>query len=100
MQVACSGLIVGQYTPPRSLGAMYMCATLCKNIHHSVRSMLLAIDRRLTAFNIEARISHAGNMQAALGANVNHTVFGMLFAIICRLAALKIETRVLGAGVM
>lgn len=70
-----------------------MRATTAEDIGHTVLSMLLAVDCRNAAGNIEARTLSAGVKRATPAQDVHHPVLSMTFAVHRRIAALHIEAR-------
>ena len=69
------------------------------DVDHAVSSMLLAIQRGLTAFSIEAGSYSTRVVRALSDAYVNHAVHSVLHAIQRPLTAFSIEAGNLRAGV-
>ena len=61
--------------------------------------MLLAVHRRLAAFDTKARMLHVRDMRTTFVANVDHTVLCVVLARHCCFAAFDIEIRTYRAGV-
>ena len=68
--------------------------------YHTVLSMLLAVHRRLTAYDFETRKRRAEVVRAMFITDVNHTVRSMLLAVRRHLAAFGVEARHPAAEIM
>ena len=73
-----------------SLRAGVVQTLLAPDVHHTVLSMLFAVQRRPAANDIELWLLRAGLVQTSLAADVHHALHGMLLAVRPRLA-LEIE---------
>ena len=76
-------------------------ATFAVHVHHAVRSMLLAVRRRLFIFEVIARYLCAGvKATSFLFANAHHALLSVFLAVRRRLSSFELIVRRLHTGIV